>query len=86
MTMPNFPSMPVKFRLQHASGIEVVPLWLALATLRKHGFRTLAPVVRSGLAGSWLLATAVYQGKQAGLSAASMLRVVEELEQESLTC
>jgi hypothetical protein len=61
MNKPALVSMPVEFRLTHPDGVEVQPLWLVLATLRKHGFRTLAPIVRSGLAGSWLLATAVYQ-------------------------
>ena len=61
-------SLPVEFRLIRPDGVEVQPLWLVLATLRKHGFRTVAPIVRSGLAGSWLLATTVYQdaGYQAG--------------------
>jgi hypothetical protein len=56
----------IKFRLAHADGAEVQPLWFVLAVIRKHGFRTVCPVVRSGLAGSFLLATLVYVGAAAG--------------------
>jgi hypothetical protein len=54
----------IKFRLSQAGGVEVQPLWFVLAVVRKHGFRTLAPVVRSGLAGSFLLATLIYVGEE----------------------
>lgn len=52
----------IKVRLIHAGGEEVQALWRVLATIRNHGFRTVSPIVRSGLAGSFLLATLVYVG------------------------
>lgn len=71
----------IKFRLAHTDGTEVQPLWFVLATLRKHGFRTVCPVVRSGLAGSFLLATLVYVGNVAERVAA-MPRICDELGEE----
>jgi hypothetical protein len=56
----------IKFRLARSDDTEVQPLWFVLAVIRKHGFRTVCPVVRSGLAGSFLLATLVYVGGVAG--------------------
>jgi hypothetical protein len=84
----------VKFRLTHSDGTEVQPLWLVLATLRKHGFRTLVPrVVRSGPAGSFLVATACFieagiptMAQRDALRFAAMRRVAEELGQEAVSC
>jgi hypothetical protein len=55
----------IKFKLALADGVEVQPLWYVLGVISKHGFRTVCPVVRSGLAGSFLLATLVYVGSLA---------------------
>ncbi|PCE27531.1 hypothetical protein BWP39_03240 [Paraburkholderia acidicola] len=79
MLAPALASAPVTLQLMQPDGREVRPLWLVLATLRKHGFRTVAPMVRSGLAGSWFLATAVYQGAQHE-AASAMRAACAELE------
>lgn len=71
----------IKFKLAHTDGTEVQPLWFVLAVIRKHGFRTICPVVRSGLAGSFLLATLVYVGSVAERVGA-MPCICEELGEE----
>ena len=76
-------SMPVNFRLRQAGlEVEVHPLWLVLATLSKHGFRTYAPKVRTGLAGQFLLTIAVYKGARDNIGAA-MRAVRAELGYDS---
>lgn len=66
MINPDLVSLPVEFCLIRADGSEVQPLWQVLAVICKRGFRTLCPVVKSSSAGSWLVATAVYQGAASG--------------------
>jgi hypothetical protein len=74
----------IKFKLARSDDTEVQPLWYVLAVIRKHGFRTVCPVVRSGLAGSFLLATLVYVGNTADRVKA-MPGICEELGEEC-TC
>lgn len=71
----------VRFRLAHADGVEVQPLWFVLAVIRKNGYRTLGPKVRSGLNGQFFLATAVYVGNESTRSNA-MSRICSELGAE----
>jgi hypothetical protein len=71
----------IKFRLAHTDGTEVQPLWFVLGVIRKHGFRTICPVVRSGLAGSFLLATLVYVGG-AAVRPLSFINLCDELGEE----
>jgi hypothetical protein len=71
----------IKFKLARSDDTEVQPLWFVLAVIRKHGFRTVCPVVRSGLAGSFLLATLVYVGSLAERVEA-FPRICEELGEE----
>lgn len=83
--MPN----GIRFKLAHANGDEVQPLAKVLTVIRKHGFRTFNPKVRTGPAGSFLVATLVYAEEDAmerwfrGRGHAfAMLRICSELGAE----
>lgn len=52
----------IRFKLVNSDGSEVKPLWCVLAAIRKYGFNTVCPVVKSGPDGSFLSTHMTYLG------------------------